>query len=344
MPRWTLFAALASICAMQAGAVCAETAADGDGLRLSGPVTHGNLAIYFVHGASRSGPVPRTLQEALAGKTVKVRETGDVNQLKVENVGDEDVFIQAGDIVKGGRQDRVLGVSLVLPAHSGTVAIAAFCVEQGRWSARAGEDDKTFASADAVLPSRESKLDLAGRGATGSATHEKQSEIWKGVAKIQGKLSSNLRTPVAAPRSTSSLQLTLENTKLEGERADYVKVLQPLGETDDDIVGYAFAINGRLNSADVYPSNALFRKMWPKLLRGSITEAIGERDAAAAPPPDVPAVAAFLDDANRARAVDKPDNDRGAVDKRESAAAVLSVTRKEAAPTSAWTHRNYLAK
>ena len=57
-----------------------------------------------------------------------------------------------------GKQDRVLSVSLVLPARSGVVPIAAFCVEQGRWSQRAGEDVKTFASADAVLPSRETKL------------------------------------------------------------------------------------------------------------------------------------------------------------------------------------------
>jgi hypothetical protein len=331
------------MCAIQAGAARAAPAPD-DEYRLSGPAVHGNLAIYFVHGKSRPGPIPLTLQEALAGKTVEMRETGDVNRLEVENVGDEDVFIQSGDIVKGGKQDRVLSVSLVLPPKSGRIPIAAYCVEQGRWSQRAGEDAKTFATADAVLPSRESKLELAGVDPMRSETSARQREIWKKVAKIQDKLSSNLGTKVAAPRSASSLQLALENSRLEDERADYVKALQPLGEKDDDIVGYAFAINGRLNSADVYPSNALFRKMWSKLLRGSITEAIGDRDAPAAPPPAVPAVSAFFDDANRARAVDKAADDRGAVDVRESSAAVLSVARPAKAPASAWAHRNYLAK
>jgi hypothetical protein len=343
MPRWTILAAVVSLCAMQAGGARAETAPD-DEYRLSGPTIHRNLAIYFVHGKSRPGPVPLTLQEALAGKTVEMRETGDVNRLEVENVGNEEVFIQSGDIVKGGKQDRVLSVSLVLPPKSGRIAIAAYCVEQGRWSPRAGEDARTFATADAILPSRESKLELAGADAMRSETHARQREIWKNVAKIQGKLSSSLGTTVAAPRSTSSLQLALENTKLENERADYLRALQPLGEKDDDIVGYAFAINGRLNSADVYPSNALFRKMWSKLLRGSITEAIGERDAPAAPPPAVPAVSAFFDDANRARAVDKAADDRGTVDVHESPAAVLSVARPAAAPANAWAHRNYLAK
>jgi hypothetical protein len=343
MTRWTVLAALVSFCTMQAGVTRAETASEDD-FRLSEPAIHGNLAIYFVLGKSRPGPVPRTLQEALAGRSVEMRETGDVNRLEVENVGDEEVFIQGGDIVKGGKQDRVLGVSLVLPPHSGPMSIAAYCVEQGRWSPRDGEDARTFASADAVLPSRESKLELAGADPMRSATHVRQREIWKNVAKIQGRLSSNLGTTVAAPRSASSLQLALENTRLEGARADYIKALQPLGEKDDDIVGYAFAINGRLNSADIYPSNALFRKMWPKLLRGSITEAIGERNAPAAPPPAAPAVSSFLVDANRGRAAEKPLDDRGVADVRHSPAAVLSVAKPAAAPAGAWMHRNYLAR
>ena len=42
--------------------LCAPTAARAEeGYRVSGPVTHGNLTVYFVHGASRPGPVPLTL-------------------------------------------------------------------------------------------------------------------------------------------------------------------------------------------------------------------------------------------------------------------------------------------
>jgi len=56
-----------------------------------------------------------------------------VNALTVENTGKDEVFVQAGDIVKGGQQDRVLSVDLLLPPRSGEVTIAAFCVEHGRW-------------------------------------------------------------------------------------------------------------------------------------------------------------------------------------------------------------------
>src|SRR5690606_1035393 len=84
-----------------------------------------------------------------------------VNELKIENAGEKEVFIQAGDIVKGGRQDRVLTVSLVLPPRSGPVPVAAFCVEAGRWSARAGDSARHFTSASEAMPSRRALLAMA---------------------------------------------------------------------------------------------------------------------------------------------------------------------------------------
>jgi ARG/rhodanese/phosphatase superfamily protein len=130
----------------------------GAGTQVSGPVAHDNLAVYFVHGSAAQGAVPMTLEEALAMGRVKVSEIGSVNELTVENVGDDEVFVQAGDIVKGGRQDRVLSVDLLLPPHSGRVFIAAFCVEPGRWSARGQEDPRQFSTSAAAMPSHEAKL------------------------------------------------------------------------------------------------------------------------------------------------------------------------------------------
>src|SRR5580692_4445370 len=127
------------------------------GIHVSGPIVHDNLAIYLVHGSGGGGGVPLTLQEALAKGVVKVHETGSVNALTVENTGKDEVFVQAGDIVKGGQQDRVLSVDLLLPPRSGEVSIAAFCVESGRWTARGGEDGRQFVSAASAIPSREAR-------------------------------------------------------------------------------------------------------------------------------------------------------------------------------------------
>ena len=349
MTQWNLIAVADSLCLgpLLGGRAQAETV---DGYRLSGPAVHGNLAIYFVHGESRSGPVPLTLAEAFDKKTVEVREIGQVNELTIENKGDEEIFIQAGDIVKGGQQDRVLAVSLLLKPHSGALSITSFCVEQGRWSARGGEAVDKFASANAALPSRSAKLDLAGAPAStaaapeGASVSQRQLEIWKSVSEIQGKLTSNLGAPVAAPRSRTSLQLALENGGLERAQADYVQALQPLGEKDGDIVGYVFAINGKINSADIYPSNGLFRKMWPKLLRASVTEALGERDLPTSPPPPVAAATSFLATPADAKTIEKSATAQGRLEMRDSATALFTQAKPAAAADGAWVHRNYLAK
>ena len=99
-----------------------------------------------------------------------------------------------------------------------------------------------------------------------------------------------------------------------------------------------------MNSADIYPSNGLFRKMWPRLLRASATEAIGESQSAAVPPPSLAAVSAFLDEANHARKVEKAVGDDARIETRESAKTLYFEARPAAAPASSWMHRNYLAK
>src|SRR5262249_52747057 len=247
-------------------------AAEPEAYRISGPVVHENLQIYFVHGKSAEGPVPLTLQEALDTGSAQVREPGNVNQLEVENTGDTEVFIQPGDIVKGGRQDRVLTVSLIIPPHSGPLPIASFCVEQGRWSGRGREDARRFETAAASVPSREAKIAMkapvvaaAPPTAAPSQPHaaylssldvsRQQQAMWSDVAKVQDKLSRAIAAPVAMPESRSSLQLSLENEKLKDAQSGYVKALKSAGESQDDVIGYVFAINGKLNSADLYPSN-----------------------------------------------------------------------------------------
>jgi hypothetical protein len=317
--------------------------------RLSGPVVHENLAIYFVHGASVSGPVPLSLEESLAKNTVNLRETGNVNRLEIENVGDDEVFVQSGDIVKGGQQDRVLTVSLLLPPHSGRIAIAAYCVEQGRWFARGNEDARRFSSAAASMPTRDAKIAMKAPAPPGPAatltgsgdTGTRQQAMWRNVASIQDKLSRGVGAPVAATQSQTSLQLALENEKVRAAQRAYIEALQPAGEKDADIVGYVFAINGKINSAEIYPSNALFRKMWRKLLSANATEAIAERNVAADALPSIDAVRAFLGAAESGNSSEKKLTDLVSLETREADRVYYFETKRT---DGRWLHRNYLAK
>ena len=79
-----------------------------DNYRLEGPFTHGNLTVFLVHGRDTiKGVTFITLQEALVQRKVVVRETRSVNELTIENVSTDEVYVQSGDIVKGGAQDRM---------------------------------------------------------------------------------------------------------------------------------------------------------------------------------------------------------------------------------------------
>jgi hypothetical protein len=314
--------------------------------RVSGPVLHDNLAIYFLHGPSRPGAVPLTLDEALAKGLVQVRETGQVNSLEVENLGDRAVFIQSGDIVKGGKQDRTLTVSLLLPPKSGRVPIASFCVERGRWSPRAREDARHFRSASAIVPSRELKLAMqAPLPAVGPApapaneTGARQAQVWDSVRAAQDRLSKGAGANVRPAHSESSLQLALENEKLAGARDAYVKALKDAPGAND-IVGFMFAVNGKLNSGDVYASNTLFRKMWPKLIAASAVEAVGRRNEAAAEPPSANKVSDFLAATGNGKLSERPLNFGMRRVLHEADDGYLI----EAALDDGFVHRSYLAR
>jgi len=331
--------------------------ADAD-LQVSGPIIHDNLAIYLVHGSGGGGAVPVTLQEALAKGAVKVHETGSVNELTVENTGKDEVYVQAGDIVKGGQQDRVLSVDLLLPPRSGEVSIAAFCVEHGRWTARGSEDVRQFSSAASAMPSHEAKVAMRTYAVTaaappadasastmayagGAGVGESQQEIWSTVRKTQDRLSRSVGALVAAPASPSSLQLSLENEGLKQAQTAYIAALQGAGESGDDIIGYVFAINGKINSGDVYASNALFRKMWIKLLAANVTEAISVKEAAGAAPPSVKDIEVFLATASTGVKSERAINANVRLATLDGDASLYAETRRA---DGSWVHRNYLAK
>ncbi|HEU4478360.1 MAG TPA: DUF6569 family protein, partial [Pyrinomonadaceae bacterium] len=238
--------------------------------RLSGPYQHENLTVFLVHGPDQpDSRMFTTLQDAMERKIVVVHETSDVNELTIENTSNvEEVFVQAGDIVKGGRQDRVLSVDLILPAKSGKVPISSFCVENGRWSQRGDEPAGLFTISAEMVATR--KLKIATR------TPAAQTQVWNEVRDAQEKLSKNVGTSVADDASETSLQLSLEHGKVQETAAAYVDKLSSIVNGSNDVIGFAFAINNELNSADVYSSSALFKRFWPRLLKAAAIESVAE--------------------------------------------------------------------
>lgn len=255
--------------------------------RVTQPLTHENLTVYFIYGTDAvTDAKVMTLSEALERELAVINETSNVNMLSVENKSpDCELFIQSGDIVKGGKQDRMAAADMLLPPKSGVVPLPAHCVEQGRWTGRGSEDSQRFKSSAKCAVGNEMKFaNLSGQ----------QSAVWQTVAVNQSKLKDNLKADVNADASPTSFQLTLEAPAVKAKVDAYEASLKAAGEGRDDIIGVVFVVNGQITSAEVYGSNAIFRKAWPKLLNAAAVEAVAERDKPASDPPSAREVEYFL--------------------------------------------------
>jgi len=327
--------------------ITAAPQANGDGpegYKVSGPYTHKNLTVFLLHAKEKEKAAAAgtktfmTLSEALVSKKVVVYETKSVNELAIENVSDEEVFVQSGDIVKGGQQDRMIGVDLIVPARSGRIKIAAFCVEQGRWTKRGGEDATQFTTSTDRAATRELKL--------AANKSRSQGEVWEKVAKAQSKLGANVGGSVAAPASASSYQLSMENERVRATTQEYIKAFAGIVERHPDAVGYAFSINGQLNSADVYSSPALFRKLWPGLLKSSAVEALAElqpgKPHAATKTEEV---RAFITESEGGAATERAVTTRVRMTTRETKTNILFETRDHhPRRKGGWVHKSYVKK
>ncbi|PYS69196.1 MAG: hypothetical protein DMF69_17710 [Acidobacteria bacterium] len=305
--------------------------------RLSGPYIHKNLTIFLVHGKGiLEGHSFLTLQEALAQKQVIVYETKDVNELAIKNLSNQDIYVQAGDIVRGGDQDRMISTDFIVPPRSGRMPIAAFCVESGRWNKRGNEASTSFASSDNSVSTKDLKL--------AAKLSNSQEAVWAKVAATQDKLSKNLGATVNASVSRSSLELSVENPKVKETTSTYTTALAGIMRGKTDVIGYAFAINGQVNSADVYASRALFTKLWPKLLKASAVEAIAELDDSAKPVPvEQDAIATFMAESEKGNVGEQAVTQRVKLVTRQDERNILFETR-DAQKKGAWVHRNYIKK
>jgi hypothetical protein len=308
-----------------------------DEYRIEGPFTQDNLTVFLIHGKDKiKGQTFLTLQEALVQKKVIVRETRSVNELSIENISSEEVYVQSGDIVKGGQQDRMLVVDLILPPRSGKIPISAFCVENGRWSQRGTETVTAFDSSANAIAGRDLKLAAKSAGSQG--------EVWKQVAVAQDKLSANTGTRVNGAASPTSFQLALENNEVQKTSDSYFKALAGIIDGKSDVIGYVFAINGKINSADIYASSALFKKLWPKLLKSSAIEAVAElRRGEKYEAPRPADVQGFLDDSSKGTEKQKDVSPRVQMVTRESDGSVFFETRDKA-KSDTWVHRNVIKK
>jgi hypothetical protein len=273
-------------------------------LQVLAPVSYKNLTIFPVRGRDAQGSDAYiTLDEGTKAGTVVITERGggqaaratnpharadnvqrqnvayssgaSVNELALVNRSGKKLLLLAGEVIVGGKQDRIVQEDRLIPPVSIPVALNVFCVEHGRWTPRnagygsgggsaarsptaAAPDDGKFSSLGAVA---HPKLRAAAQD------KKVQGEVWKEVSENNAKLGTS--------NGTDTYQEVYASKRVGAQMDDYLRalereVLQP------GVVGVVVARNGKAVWSDVFASQRLFASYWPKLLKSYVVDALGD--------------------------------------------------------------------
>ncbi len=264
---------------------------DSPGYKVLAPIRHGNLTVFPVVAAKTYDTSEFiTLDEGIKSGDVVVTEYGNtggmvrrpggvapyqsarVNTLELINNSKRPLILLAGEIVTGGKQDRVIGKDRLVPAESDPIDLSVFCVEHGRWVA---SSDK-FGTMS---------MNMAAPSVRGSAmASQNQQMVWDSVGRAKEAVVAAAPAPAAAEGSgTTSYAKVMDNADIK-QQVD--EVAKPVEENysstikqlrDRHAVGVVVAVNGQFVWADLFASTSLLEKYWPKLVRSYATEAVVSR-------------------------------------------------------------------
>ena len=276
------------------------------------PIRRNNLTIFPVvtdrsHDTSsfltldeglRSGEVvvseAGTLQPLIRGRVRPVPGGAQVNRLVLVNNSARPLILLAGEILTGGKQDRVVGKDRIVPPESDPIELAVFCVEPGRWVATKYDFGSLHSQMAQPSVRRSAMAD------------QDQRKVWSEVHAM-GAAMAAVASPQAAREieSTSSYAGVMSNEEVK-QRVEAVAA--PLAQSyrevmrelrDRNAVGVVVAVNDQIIWADLFASTPLLEKYCPKLIRSYAAEALTRPTAPGHP--DERAARAFLQDVEARR-------------------------------------------
>ena len=231
------------------------------GLTLGEPLAYRNLTAFPLQGKTGNPPDYLSLRQALDDGVAEVREvseSGHVPELMFVNRATQAVLLVDGEELVGAKQNRVLNLSILVPAKSKLV-IPVSCVEQGRWAHRRRDFE---VSADFAFSNlRQKKVAAVSRSMrSAGARRANQSEVWDEI--------SQLRSEFRAEAPTGAMSDLYKSRRDQVE--EYVKgIPQQQGQ-----VGALFAINGKIAGLDLFRYPETFADMSGKLVRSYAMDAI----------------------------------------------------------------------
>lgn len=315
------------------------TVASTDSLTIRGPFTNGRLSLYLIESLPTAHQQYLTLEDALQSGAAVIHENNS-QSLWIENRSDTDLFIQSGEIIKGGQQDRMIASDMIVAAHDTNHALRVYCVEHDRSFKRGSEPIETFSASHELAPLSHLRIvaqnELTKKVLTphlGGLTapdpeqaklfsslqtlpefnrpdDPAQQAIWHDVGIVQSGLTRSLKDTVKKNASPSSLQLSLEHPSLARRRQSIENELSDIPLKDNKAVGVVRAIDGKIVAIDHYASHELFVQLWPKLLKSAATEMLLAGTESTSHEPTADEILNHIDESRHGTTADEHPNDR----------------------------------
>lgn len=230
-------------------------------LRFGPETTFEQLTMYPLLNGGGHSPDYLMLRQAIGNGTFRITEVsegGSVPQLSAANEGAQPVLIIDGEELVGAKQNRVVNVSILVPAKR-VIPIPVSCVERGRWSYRSRDFSPSKHHIYAEARARHMG-NVSGSLRSAGTRDANQRAVWLGISEKMASLGAQSPTEAMSDiyeRHLSSIE-------------DYVRAFRPAAGQ----VGAVFAIAGRPFGLDIFDSSEPFEALLDKLVRSYALDAI----------------------------------------------------------------------
>ncbi len=323
----------------EAKAAGGPSAASNTSYRVLAPIESGNLLLFPVVQAESNSAADTpfiTLDEGIKSGDIEVTEAGrvqglvrprpsaqnrnrfsdpsadsyrgdQVNTLVLVNNSRKPLLLLAGEIVTGGKQDRVIAKDRIVPSGADPIDLSVFCIEPGRWT----ESSPTFGAASKA-PSQGFMVQPTVRER--AMAGKDQQQVWDSVHGAISTMEIAAAPPASTPDSGGGPSHNLNASRSLGTTS-YAKMMEsnavsqkvdeaaaPVMKARDQVlaqlrqehaVGVVVAVRGEIVWADLFADTGLLSRYWTKLVRSYAAESLTAGDAHA--PPSVADAQHFLD-------------------------------------------------
>jgi hypothetical protein len=199
-----------------------------------------------------------TLAEAKKQGWIEVIEVpGEetVDTLKVRYSGPKPMILFAGELLLGGKQDRVVAKDTIVKPEE-TKDVMVFCVEPGRWSG----ESMHFEPQVSQVP-----LDVKEKAHFGD-----QQEVWAEVDSYNAAASKRMDANIGGSSLEGGYGVVTSSEEYKDALADVVKSL----EGRKDIVGLVIVLDGKVHSFEYFATPRLFNSSYESIVRGALASGI----------------------------------------------------------------------